>query len=77
MGIKQPTDLRERVVQAAEAVLERDGSVGPLELLQQMRFLEPVHVQGWRKGNPYYTTIEPHIQCGAEKLRKTYGYFQE
>ena len=46
MGIKQPTDLRERVVQAAEAVLERDGSIGPLELLQQMRFLEPAHLQG-------------------------------
>jgi len=34
--------VRERVIDAADAVLERDGSVGPLELLQQLRLLEPV-----------------------------------
>ena len=31
---RKSRDLRQRVVQAAEAVLKRDGSVGPLELLQ-------------------------------------------
>ena len=43
--------LRERVIDAAAAVLTREGAVGPLELLQQLRFLEPSHVQQWRKGN--------------------------
>ncbi|MBC8870206.1 MAG: DUF2293 domain-containing protein [Planctomycetes bacterium] len=70
-------DLRQRVLQAAEAVLDRDGSVGPLELLQQMRLLEPVHVQGWRKGNKYYTPLEPSIQCGPKKLNDTYRYFHD
>jgi len=70
-------DLRQRVVQGAEAVLDRDGSVGPLELLQQMRLLEPVHVQGWRKGSEYYTSLEPHIQCGPKKLDDTYRYFHD
>lgn len=70
-------NLQERVHRAAEQCLERDGAVGPLELLQQMQFLHPVHFQGWQKGNPYYTALEPHIQCGPAKLEKTYQYFQD
>ncbi len=69
--------LRERVMDAAEAVLAREGAVGPLELLQQIRFLEPSHVQQWRKGNEYFRTLEPHIQCGARKLDSTYEIFFE
>ena len=49
----------ERVRAAAEAALVAEGSVGPLELLQHMRFLNPVHVEGWRKGNEFYRTLEP------------------
>ncbi|MGH7138877.1 MAG: hypothetical protein ACREHD_24285, partial [Pirellulales bacterium] len=70
-------DLQERVHRAAEQCLQRDGAVGPLELLQQMLFLHPVHFQGWKQGNPYYAAIEPHIQCGPAKLEKTYRYFHE
>lgn len=70
-------DLRERVQRAAEQCLRRDGAVGPLELLQQMLFLHPTHFKGWRQGNPYYTAIEAHIQCGPAKLAKTYSYFHE
>jgi len=58
--------LRERVRLSAEACLERDGTVGPLELLQQMNLLYPGHVEQWRKGNPHLTPIEPHIQVGRE-----------
>lgn len=68
--------LQQRVHRAAEQCLERDGAVGPLELLQQMLFLQPVHFQGWQKGNPYYAALEPHIQCGPAKLEKTYQHFQ-
>jgi hypothetical protein len=77
MTSRQSDNLVERVHQAAAACLERDGCLGPLELLQEMRFLHPVHVEAWQKGNPYYTPLEPHIQCGAEKLQKTYRYFEE
>ncbi|HJT35140.1 MAG TPA: hypothetical protein VJ783_24150 [Pirellulales bacterium] len=69
--------LQERVYRAAEQCLERDGAVGPLELLQQMLFLHQVHFQAWQKGNPYYVALEPHIQCGPAKLEKTYQYFHE
>ncbi|MCX6914003.1 MAG: DUF2293 domain-containing protein [Verrucomicrobia bacterium] len=71
------SNFQERVVQAAEAVLQRDGSVGPLELLQQMRLLHPVHVEGWRKGNEHYPVLQPWIQVGPEKFQKTIRHFQE
>ncbi len=70
-------DLQQRVRRAAEQCLERDGAVGPLELLQQMLFLQPVHFQAWQKGNPYYAGLEPHIQCGPAKLEKTYQHFHD
>ncbi len=71
------SNFEERVVQAAEAVLERDGSVGPLELFQEMRLLQPVHVESWRKGHEYYRVLEPWIQVGPEKFQKTIRHFQE
>jgi len=69
--------FQERVTQAAEAVLQRDGSVGPLELFQQMRWLHPVHFDGWRQGNEHYRVLEEWIQVGPEKLQKTINYFQQ
>lgn len=71
------SNFQERVVQAAEAVLEQNGSVGPLELFQRMGFLHTVHVEGWRKGNEHYRSLQPWIQAGPEKLAKTLRYFQE
>lgn len=76
-GGRETNALQERVRRAAEQCLERDGAVGPLELLQQMLFLQPVHFQAWQKGNPYYAALEPHIQCGPAKLDKTYQYFHD
>ncbi len=72
---KRPDDLQERVRRAADACLEREGAVGPLELLQEMRLLQPTHFQAWKQGNPYYATLESHIQCGAAKLERAYQYF--
>ena len=69
--------LQERVVQAAESALKRHGSVGPLELFQAMLLLQPVHFEGWRKGNEYNRVLEPWIQVGPEKFQKAIGYFQE
>ena len=70
-------NLRERVTESAETVLDRNGAVGPLELLEQIGFLSYAHIREWKKGNPYYDSIEPHIQCGKEKLENTYRFFFE
>ena len=69
--------LQERVVQAAEAVLQRSGSVGPLELFQEMGWLQPVHVEVWRKGNEHYRVLEKWIHAGAGKVDKAIFHFQE
>ena len=66
------SQLRERVVVAAERALKRGGSVGPLELLQELGFLYSGHVDGWIRGIPQLTPLEPHIQCGAAKLAEVY-----
>jgi len=58
------SNFQERVVQAAEAVLKHSGSVGPLELFQQMQLLQPVHFEAWRKGNEHYRVLQQHIQVG-------------
>ncbi len=76
-GRRQANDLQERVRRAAEACLERDGAVGPLQLLQQMLLLHPTHFQAWQKGNPYYAVLEPHIQGGPAKLAQTYQHFHD
>ena len=64
-------------MQAAEAALKRHGSVGPLELFEQMLLLQPCHFDGWRKGSEHYRVLEPRIQVGPEKYRKAIGFFQE
>lgn len=74
---KSWTQLRERTVLSAERALKRSGSVGPLELLQEIGFLYSGHVEGWIKGNPALTPLEPHIQCGAEKLAEVYRVFAQ
>jgi hypothetical protein len=70
-------NFQERVVNAAEASLKLNGSVGPLELLQQMQFLQPVHFEAWRKGNEHYQVLQQHFQVGPEKFQKTIQIFHE
>ncbi len=50
MANLSPAKLRERVFRAAEALLNRSGNVGPLELFQEMGLLQPVHFEAWRNG---------------------------
>ncbi|HWV98717.1 MAG TPA: DUF2293 domain-containing protein [Candidatus Acidoferrum sp.] len=71
------SNFQERVAQAAEAALEQNGSVGPLELFQHMGLLQPVHLEGWRKGNEHYRVLQEWIQVGPEKFTKTVRHFQE
>jgi hypothetical protein len=71
------SNFQERVEQAAETVLKRSGSVGPLELFQQMQLLHPVHFESWRKGNEHYRVLQQWIQAGPEKFQKTLHHFQD
>ena len=71
-----PSNFQERVEIAAEAALKRSGSVGPLELFEEMGFLQWAHVEGWRKGNEQYRVLEPYLQVGPEKFQKTLHHFQ-
>ena len=70
-------NLRDRVITAAEAALKAGGSVGPLELFQHMRLLEPIHFEGWRKGSECYRVLERCIQAGPVKFEQTLRYFGE
>ena len=48
------SNFQERVERAAEAALKRSGTVGPLELFQEMGLLQAFHVESWRKGDEHY-----------------------
>ncbi len=75
MRKRPPEGLQERVEQASERVLEGIGSVGPIDLLQQMGLLAPSHVVRWRKG--VAESLAEFIQGSPEKLSKTYRYFEQ
>jgi len=75
MGNRQQEGLQERVEQASERVLEASGSVGPLDLLQEMRLLAPSHVARWRKG--IIASLAEFIQGSPEKQQKTFCYFEQ
>ena len=70
-----PPNIRQRVRDAAEFVLKQNKSVGPIELLNQLGFLHYSHVQQWQRGNPYYDSLLPHVQCGEKKLNQTWEEF--
>ncbi len=71
----QPDGFRERVVRAAQAALGATGSVGPLELLQQMRLLQPSHVDSWRHGR--LEVLETCIEGSPKKLARAFHLFHE
>lgn len=75
--VRGRSKLEQRVIDAADQVLRRDGAVGPIELLIQLRFLEHVHVEHWKRGSPTIAVLEDHIQCGEKKLADTFRFFQQ
>jgi hypothetical protein len=75
MGIKQPRDLKERVKLAANAILEANGSVGPLDLLLQMRLLASSHFTGWQQG--IIPMLEDVIQGSPERLHRSFQHFRQ
>ena len=70
-----PQSIRVRTIKAAEVVLARDRSVGPLELLVQLNFIQFAHYREWKGQNPYYDSLTAHIQCGEKKLQQCYAAF--
>ncbi len=56
-------------------MLKRNGTVGLLELLVEMRMVHWGHVDEWRRANPAYAAIVEHIQCGPEKLTQVQEHF--
>ncbi len=69
--------FQHRVRQAAEAVLARNGSVGPLELFQEMRLLAASHLEAWRHGKDSFRVLQPRIQVGPAKFQQAVFHFQE
>jgi hypothetical protein len=75
VGRKQPNNLEERVFAGADAVLRAKGSVGPIELLLEMRLLVPAHVTAWKRGISDH--LSGSIQGSAEKVQKTFALFEK
>ena len=71
------SQLQSRVQQAAERVLQKNGTVGIIELLVEMRFIHWGHVDEWRRGNTAYRYLSEHIQCGPEKFQQTQRHFHD
>ena len=70
------SSLQERVEQAAEVVLKRNGSVGLLELFQEIGWLSPAHFENWHKGHEEYSVLQFWIHAGPGKQLKAVAYFQ-
>lgn len=75
MGRSDGVPLKERVIRAAQCVLDVKGYVAPIELLKQMGMLPPSIARAWEKG--VHDCLEPRIQCGSKKLGQTYSMFRE
>lgn len=75
MRNKQPRDLQERVERAANAVLEANGSVGPLEFLLQMGWLAPSHLLSWQKG--ILPTLADVMQGSPKNRGKAFRHFEQ
>lgn len=59
-------DIEKCVIQTAETVLYRQQYVSPVDIFVGLGWLQPVHVQEWRKGRILY--LEKVIQCNLGKI---------
>ena len=60
------TDIKKRVIQTAEAVLYKQQYVSPIDIFVGIEWLQPIHVQDWRKGKIPY--LEKVIQGNLSKV---------
>jgi hypothetical protein len=59
-------DIEKRVFGVAETALYRQQYVSPIDVFVGLGWLQPVHVQEWRKGKISY--LEKVIQCNLGKI---------
>ncbi len=60
------SNINKRVVQVAESTLYRQHYVSPIDILTGIVYLQPVHLQDWRKGIIPY--LESVIQANLGKI---------
>lgn len=58
--------IKKRVIQAAETVLYKQHYVSPIDILVGIGWLQPMHVQDWRKGR--VSCLEKVIQANLGKI---------
>lgn len=58
--------LKQRTIQAAEEALYKQHYVSPIDVFMGMKWLQPVHVEDWRKGRIPY--LERIIQGNLHKI---------
>lgn len=75
MGRNQGRDVNERVIRAAEAVLEVKGYVSPIDLLAEMRWLQPSQVKHWEKGRS--ECLEDGMQSTPERRAQAFLIFTD
>ena len=63
------SNINKRVVQVAELTLYRQHYVSPVDILTGIGYLQPVHLQDWRKGKIPY--LESVIQANLGKILTT------
>ena len=69
--------LRQRVIDAAEAALDANGSVSAFDVLMGMGWLHAVHVDAWRAQRPMFEHIEPHMQGRPERRAHALACFED
>jgi hypothetical protein len=66
--------IEKRVIQAAESALHHQHYVSPIDVLLGMGWLQPIHIQDWRKGRISY--LEKVIQGNLNKISYTMKCFR-
>lgn len=68
-------DIEKRVVQSAEDRLFRQGYVSVLDILIGIEFLQPLHVQDWKKGRVPY--LEKVVRGNLHKISHAMKCFRK
>lgn len=66
--------IEQRVIQAAQSILEAQDYVSPIDLLVRLGWLQPIHVQDWKKGRIPY--LEQVIQVNLKKISLAMACFR-
>jgi hypothetical protein len=72
--MRHQTQIEQRVIQAAQSILEVQHYISPIDILVKLTWLQPVHVQDWKKGRIPY--LEQVIQINLKKISFAMTCFQ-